>query len=400
MTVSTETLGQFRREVEDEWHSNIAPFWLRYAPDEIHGGFHGWIGNDLRIDEQAEKGIILNSRILWTFSHAFSLYHDVSFRQIAERAYTYLTRHFLDHKFGGVFWTLDYLGEPLDTRKRSYAQAFALYGLTEFYWATRKQAALDRAFELFDLLECRGRDRRYDGYCETFNRDWSLASDQRLSEVDQDEKKSMNSHLHVLEAYTTLARVTGNAHVKRRLGAIIDLFLKRILNLKTFHLRMFFDEDWTSKSDHISFGHDIEGSWLLCEAAEVFADVEVSAEVKAVAVQMAQAVYDQAIHSDGSLLYEAGPDGITNNDREWWVQTEAVVGFVNAYRLSGEEKFLLAARKVWQFIKKHMVDKAKGEWFWRVSDDGLPVLEMPKVSQWKCPYHNGRMSFEVISRLH
>ncbi len=395
----TEGLSQFRGEIQDEWHNNIAPFWLRYAPDEKHGGFHGWISNDLRIDERTEKGIILNSRILWTFSHAYGLYHDVSFRQLAERAYTYLTRHFLDHKCGGVFWTLDYLGEPLDTRKRPYAQAFALFGLTEFYLATGKRAALDQALELFELLESRCRDPEYDGYFETFNRDWSLANDQRLSEVDQDDKKSMNTQLHVLEAYTTLARVSGDLRVKRRLGSIINIFLKRILDLETFHLRTFFDEDWTSKSDHISFGHDIEASWLLCEAAEVFADVELTARVTIVALEMARAVYGQAVDSDGSLLYEADANSITNSDRDWWVQTEAVVGFVNAYRLSGDEKFLLAARGVWQFIKEHMVDKADGEWFWRVSGEGLPVLEMPKVSQWKCPYHNGRMCFEVACRL-
>ena len=399
MTVSQAAIAEFREQIESEWRDNIAPFWLRYAPDEKHGGFRGWITNDLQIDEQAEKGIILNSRILWTFSRAHKLYQEDAFLRTAERAYEYLAEHFVDARAGGVFWTLDYSGKPADRKKRVYAQAFALYGLTEFFVATGYGAALDLAFELFYLMESYCHDREHDGYFETFERDWTLAGDQRLSEVDQDEKKSMNAHLHVLEAYATLAGATANAQVKERLRAVIEIFLTRIIHRRGTHLQMFFDEKWTSKSDHISFGHDIEASWLLCEAAAVVDDADLSARVKTAALKIARAVYETALDIDGGLLYKADATGIIDDDKHWWTQTEAVVGFVNAYELSGDERFLIAAMRVWQFIRRHIIDKERGEWFWKTSRAGVPSLDMPKVSQWKCPYHNGRMCFEISRRL-
>jgi cellobiose epimerase len=395
MSVKPKHISAFKNEIASEWCDNIAPFWLRYASDEKHGGFHGWISNDLKIDEQAEKGIILNSRILWTFAHAFKLYQNAQFIRLADRAFTYLIDHFIDREHGGVFWSVDYHGQPLDMKKRPYAQAFALYGLTEFYLATGVPRALTEAQAIFDLLESRARDHLNDGYFETFERDWTLARDQRLSDVDQDEKKSMNTHLHLLEAYSAFVRATNDERVKDRLRAIIKLFLDRIIDREQFHLQMFFDESWTSRSDHFSFGHDIEASWLLCEAAQALGDAQLLNEIQGVALNMAQSVYDRGLDTDGSLLYEADTAGIIDDEKHWWTQTEAVVGFVNAYQLTGNEAFLIAAMRVWEFIDKHIVDKQNGEWFWKTSRAGVPNPEMPKVSQWKCPYHNGRMCFEV-----
>jgi mannobiose 2-epimerase len=399
MNLRQERLTEFRRQVEAEWCDNIVPFWLKYAPDEKHGGFRGLVTNDLRVDERAEKGVILNTRILWTFSRAYGLYQDSSFRRIAERAYAYLTQHFIDHQDGGVFWTVDYQGLPLDRRKRVYAQSFALYALTEFYSATDEQEALAQAFEIFNVLEDCCRDNEHDGYFETFEDDWTLARDQRLSEVDQDEKKSMNTHLHLMEAYATLLRASNDAQVKERLRAVINIFLEHIIHPRGFYLQMFFDETWACKSGRRSFGHDIEASWLLCEAAEVLGDVEMLKKVRAVALKMAQSVYDNGLDADGSLLYEADTSGITDDDKHWWTEAEAVVGFVNAYELSGGTHFLKAAARVWEFINRHIIDKEKGEWFWKTSRAGVPSLTMPKLSQWKCPYHNGRMCFEISRRL-
>ena len=399
MSISTETIAGFRHEVEREWLDNIAPFWTRYAPDEEYGGFRGWITNDLQIDEQAEKGIILNSRILWTFAHAYKLYQDPNFRKLAERAYVYLTGNFIDQEYGGVFWTLDYRGQPLDTKKRTYAQAFALYGLTEFYLATNERAALAQALAIFDLLESRCRDLNNEGYFEVFERDWNLASEQRLSEVDEDEKKSMNTHLHILEAYATLARATANERIRARLRAVIEIFLMHIIDRHQASQRMFFDERWISTSSRVSFGHDIEASWLLCEAAEVLTDAELSMRVEKAALKLSHSVHDRGLDTDGALLYEADTTGIIDDDKHWWTQTEAVIGFVNAYQLSGDESFLKAALRVWQFINQKIVDKENGEWFWKVTRAGVPVSDMPKLSQWKCPYHNGRMCFEISRRL-
>ncbi len=392
-------LREFQDQIETELRQNILAFWIKHAPDTNNGGFHGYISNDLITRAQADKGIILNTRILWTFSHAFRLYREEGLKQMAERAYSYITQNFFDREFGGVFWTVDHLGRPLDTRKRIYAQAFAVYALSEYFLATGKQEALDSALELFHLIEGQSRDRVYGGYFETYEREWRLAADQRLSEVDQDDSKSMNTHLHVLEAYAGLARARDDAKVKAALSDVIEIFLDHILDPATMHFRLFFDEDWTVKSDVVSFGHDIEGSWLLCEAAEIQGDQSLLARVKETAVKMAGAILAEAIDEDGALVYEADPAGIIDYDRHWWPQAETVVGFINAYQLTGREDFLGAALECWNFIDSNLIDKAWGEWFWKVSRAGTPDQTKPKVDQWKGPYHNGRMCFEVLSRL-
>ncbi len=398
MSVDRERIVELRRRVDAEWRENIAPFWSTHAVDETHGGFRGFVANDLTIDETAEKGVILNARILWTFSRAHVIYRDDAYLRIAERAFAYLVERFLDTENGGVYWTVDHTGAPADTKKRTYAQAFALYALSEFHMATGSVEAIDRAFELFEVIEDRCADHEHGGYFETFERDWTVAGDQRLSEVDMDEKKSMNAHLHVLEAYTTLARAQANSRVRERLRAVVDLFLAHVVAPSGAHLRMFFDERWASRSDVVSFGHDVEASWLLCEAAEVLGDAELTSRVRDVALRMAGAVLDAGIDGDGGLLYEADETGIIVDDKDWWPQTEAVVGFLNAYQLGGDERFLTAVLRAWEFVDRHVVDKTNGEWFWRVSRDGTPALDMPKVSLWKCPYHNGRMCFETIYR--
>lgn len=387
-----------RGQVESELRTNILPFWLKNAIDEQYGGFRGQISNDLTVNPLAHKGLILNVRILWTFSKAFSVYGEEIYRQTARRAYDYITLHFWDAEFGGVFWKLDYLGQPLETKKRIYGQAFTLYALAEYYRAIGDQEALTKAFRLFEAIESSSHDSLHGGYFETYERDWGLAQDQRLSQVDMDEKKSMNTHLHLLEAYANLLRCRDNRLLRCRLQELIEIFLEHIIDRTSHHFRMFFDEEWHSKSDHISFGHDIEGSWLLCEAAEILGDEQILAEARQEAVQMAQAVLDQAVDPDGGLLYEADPSGIIDTGKEWWPQAEAVVGFLNAYQLSSRAQFRRAAERSWEFIEKYIVDRQNGEWFWKVSRDGIPSQDKFKVDQWKCPYHNSRMCFEVMAR--
>ena len=392
-------MEDLRQRGEAELKSNILPFWLKYAIDEEYGGFRGQIANDLTIDSKAAKGLILNARILWTFSKAFTFYRDPVYLATARRAYEYLSQCFWDGEFGGVYWMVDCEGRPLDTKKRIYGQAFTVYALAECSHATGDPEALGNAMRLVEKIESSGHDEEHGGYFETFERDWTPAVDQRLSDVDMDEKKSMNTHLHLLEAYATLLRCGEDTTVRFRLRELIEIFLKYIIDPATRHFILFFDEEWRPRSEKISFGHDIEGSWLLCEAAEVLGDPEVLKRVREVAVKMAQAVYEQGLDRDGGLLYEADTNGIADTDKHWWPQAEAVVGFLNANELSGQQHFMDAAERSWGFIEKYIVDHEHGEWFWLVSQAGVPDAGQDKVGPWKCPYHNSRTCFEVMERL-
>jgi len=388
-----------RERVERELLGNILPFWLKYSVDEEYGGFRGQITNDLHIDPMANKGLILNARILWSFAKAYKVYRDELYLRTARRAYEYLLRYFWDPEFGGVYWMVDHLGKPVETKKRIYGQAFTLYAFAEYASACGEKAPLEKAIALHRLIDDASHDSAHCGYFETYERDWTLAGEQRLSAVDMDEKKSMNTHLHMLEAYANLLRQWNDSALHTRLLELMRIFLDRIIDRETHHFRMFFDGEWHDRSKWLSFGHDIEGSWLICEAAEIVGDPDILKEAQTEAVKMAQTIYDHAIDTDGGLFYEGRGKEIIDSDKHWWPQAEAVVGFLNAYELSGEAHFLRASERSWRFIEDRIVDHKHGEWYWKVSRDGTPSSDKYKVDPWKCPYHNSRTCFEVMKRL-
>jgi mannobiose 2-epimerase len=387
------------QEFENELKNNILPFWAGKMPDEARGGFIGRVAGDGTVMPDAPKGAILNARILWTFAAAFRHFGNPVYLDMAGRAKQCLLGSFWDQTNGGVYWKIDCQGRPIETKKQVYAQGFALYGLSEYARATGDAVALQKSVDLYHLIERYSFDALKNGYLEAFTADWKAIGDMRLSEKDANEKKTMNTHLHILEPYTNLYRVWPSDELEKSLRNLIGLFLDVFLDQDGGHLRLFFDEDWNSKSSVISYGHDIEALWLLSEAASVLGDAGLSERVTAVARRIADAVAG-GILPDGSLMYEADQaTGHTDTERHWWVQAEAVVGFSYAARMLGDNRYAAIAAACWSYIKNHLVDSAGGEWFWSIKADGSVNRYDDKAGFWKCPYHNGRMCMEMIDML-
>ena len=399
-----QTLRALRAELEQELTRRILPWWMERAVDERRGGFVGLIAPDERGREvahhDAPKGAILNTRILWTFSAAHRVLGEPAYRAAADRAASWVAAHLVDPVHGGVYWMVDAAGRPADERKHVYAQAFAIYALSEYARATGDGEALRRAVDLFRLVERHAHDPAHGGYQEAFSRDWVLLDDVRLSDEDADERKSMNTHLHLLEAYANLYRVWPDALLRGRLEALVELFLGTIVPDGSGHVVAFFDEDWTPKSAEISYGHDIETSWLLLEAADVLGEGALRDRVRTVSLRMAAEVLATGFDAEaGGLFNQGGPGGVRDTDKEWWPQAEAIVGFVSAYQESERDELLRAALATWAFVRRHVLDLEQGEWRRRVARDGTPRPGREKLGPWKCPYHNARTCLEVITRV-
>lgn len=390
-------LQAYQAEAEAEL-GNILAFWQQHALDEQHGGFVGRMDNSGRIDPEAPKGAVLNARILWTFSAAFKHTGRKEYLQLAKRAYSYLMLHFRDNTYGGIYWEVDAKGTPRNTRKQIYALAFAIYGLSEYYSISREAAALEASQELFRWIEQYSFDPVHGGYFEAFSREGVLLEDLRLSPKDRNEPKTMNTHLHILEAYAKLYQSWPDEQLGRQLENLIGIFLDRIVDARSLHLQLFFTRTWQSAARLVSYGHDIEAAWLLQEAAHVLGQEELITRTRKLAVAMARAT-TEGLQPDGSLYHELDLDARHwDKHREWWVSAEAMVGFLNAYQLTGDEQFLAFSLNSWRFVQQHLLDKEKGEWRWGVYDDYTPMLHEDKVGFWKCPYHNSRACIEVAQR--
>lgn len=395
----TEQLQSLKPSVEKELKDNILSFWMNHTIDEMKGGFLGEIDAEMNVHPDAEKSLVLNARILWTFATAYRFYKEDRYLAIAERAFDYLKTYFIDKEHGGLYWMVNADGTPAQGKKQIYGQSFAIYAFSEFYRAAGKKEALELAVNLFELVEKYGYDPVHKGYIEALGADWTPTEDLSLSAKDLNVAKSMNTHLHVLEGYTNLYRVWKDEKLKKALGELIEVTLEKIVDQKTGHFILFFDEEWNVKSHEVSYGHDIEGSWLLFEAAEVLGDEALLEVTRKIAIDMAEAVYNEGVDKDGGIFNEAGPAGLIDDRKDWWPQAEAIVGFFNAYQMTGDAKFVDAALKSWSFIDGYLVDKKHGEWYWGVNREGKPQPGEMKISAWKCPYHNSRSCFEIIERL-
>ena len=383
-------------EIREELVNGIIPFWKNLRDDE-YGGYYGLLDYDLNLDKKAEKGCILNSRITWFFANAYLLLKDESLLDEAKHGYEFLKNKCLDKEYGGIYWSLNYDGTPKDTTKHTYNQAFCIYALSTYYAASKDAEALKIAMQLFEKIETTCMDEA--GYLEAFTRDFKPESNEKLSENGVLADKTMNTLLHVFEAYTELYRVSKETKVKERLMWIMDVFADKVYNPKLHRQEVFFDKNYNSIIDLHSYGHDIETAWLMDRGTEVLGDETYTERMGAITRDLTSQIYKVAF--DGHSLANECEKGVVNEHRVWWVQAEAIVGFLNGYEKDSQKKeYLEAAESIWEFIKEHVMDKREGsEWFWEVDKEGKPYEGRPIVEPWKCPYHNGRTCMEVIRRM-
>ena len=398
-SVCSDTTAALKASARQLLEDNILRFWLEKMQDHEHGGFYGRMDGQHVLHPEADKGAILNARILWTFSAAYRVLGKQEYLNMATRAKDYFMQHFMDKTYGGVFWSVDYRGRPKDTRKQFYAIGFAIYGLSEYARATGCQEALAAAVSLYECVEQHALDREWGGYIEAAARGWQPIGDMRLSPHDANYPKSQNTHLHIMEPYTNLLRVWPSEQLRLSLRNIIHIFLNCILNRETHHLDLFFENDWTRGGGHLeSYGHDIECSWLMHEAAIVLGDKDLLAEMEPVVRTVARAS-EKGLQPDGSMLHEANLDtGHVDDDQQWWVQAEAVVGFLNLFQHFSDRAALDKALRCYDYIQHNLVDREHGEWYWSRRPDGSVNRDDDKAGFWKCPYHNGRMCLEIIER--
>lgn len=391
--------SQMRRELTE----NILPYWMEKMA-KPSDGFYGRIDGKENLDPQAPVGGIMTARVLWTFASAYRVLSASAttpaadlegYLQIATRAKRLLLDSFVDPEFGGTYWSLTADFKSLDTKKQIYAIAFTIYGLAELYRACGDEEALECAIKLFHSIEEHSYDPTEGGYFEAFTRSWEQIEDMRLSDKDANESKTMNTHLHVLEAYTCLYRVWKDSTLEERLRGLIEVFEKYILD-GNGHLKLFFDNSWKCGYDIVSYGHDIEASWLIHEAALVLGDEEVIERIEKLVPSIVEAASEGFSPAEG-LIYEKSGDEV-DRDRHWWVQAEAVVGFFNLWDHFGKQEGLENALLTWEFIKTCLIDRENGEWFWSIRADGAVNRDDDKAGFWKCPYHNGRMCMEIIER--
>lgn len=377
---------------------NILPYWLDRMSDP-EGGFYGRRdGHDVP-DVMAPRGAILNARILWAFSAACRVLGKEEYLEAATRAKREIIDRFYDHEFGGVYWSLDSEGRPLDTKKQFYALGFAIYGLSEYSRATGDEEALEYAVKLFHDIERHSRDREKGGYTEALTREWQPMADMRLSDKDENTSKTMNTHLHIIEPYTNLLRVWPDESLKEATRSLLGVFLDKIMipGMRG-HLGLFFDDDWRCMDGGtISYGHDIEASWLLLETAMELGDSDLTARTLEATRRIADAAYEGRCY-DGSMVYERHPSGRYDDDKHWWVQAENVVGQIYQYVYHGRGDMLGKAVQSWEYIKDNLVDREGGEWFWSRHNGEINRRD-DKAGFWKCPYHNSRMCLEVYERL-
>ncbi|WP_298514538.1 AGE family epimerase/isomerase [uncultured Kordia sp.] len=385
----TEAYKNLKLELHKEL-LNILQYWETHTIDEEHGGFVGKIDFFNNHVPKASKGIILNTRILWAFSASANHLNTEKYRTLCDQSFAYIQTYFKDTYHKGVFWEVDFTGKPINKRKQIYAQVFTIYALSEYYITTKNESAKSWAIDLFNTIEKYAKDTLHGGYFEAFHEDWSPIKDMRLSKKDLNASKTMNTHLHILEAYTSLLKIHDSIEVKKALRSLIHLLFDKFLNVD-YNFELFFDDQWKLLSHSISYGHDIEAAWLIIEAAKAVDDSNLIKKANSIAIQIADNFLATALHKNGAVLNEKNrKTNEIDTDLHWWPQVEAMIGLDYAYQLTQHQKYIEASLKIWSYTKKHIIDHTHGEWYFRVDENNNPYTIEDKVSMWKAPYHNAR----------
>lgn len=376
----------------------ILRWWMQYVMDREEGVFFGEVNLQNEPLPSAPKGSVLACRLLWTFSAAYRFTRHEAYVGEAHRLFRWIYSHMIDREQGGVYWTVTAAGEPLEEKKQTYAQAFAVYALSEYFLATGNAEAGEQARLLWERIRNRARMATTPGYEEALTREWNVLRDNRLSEREPVVARTTNTHLHLVEAFVNLYEAMPHLALRADAEELLQLFDERIICADGSRQELFFDEAWQPVNAPVSFGHDIESSWLLLQASEKIGS-SLSGVFRQHAITLANGAA-QAQDGDGGLWYEWDTVGQQMvREKHWWPQAEALPGFLNAWQLSGDTAWLDRTFRVWDFIKMHIRDQRNGEWFWGVNAAGQPMTEMYKAGLWKCPYHNARACLEVLQRL-
>lgn len=391
-------IRNLKKELRTELDS-ILSYWSVFCLDNTNGGFIGQIDCNEHKNFEAEKGSVQNARILWSFSSAYQITRDEEHKKIAKVAFEYIQNNFYDTVYGGIFWSINPDKTPKDTKNQIYALAFVIYGMTEYYAISKDERALEYSIALYKKIKKYSYDSIQKGYFEALTRDWQPIEDLRLSDKDANEKKTMNTHLHIVEAFANLYKVWKDETLKKDIIELLEVIERYFINPKTGHLKLFFDENWVEKPDVISYGHDIEAAWLLQQCAEITEDPKLIERFKKYAILLTDATIEGIDPIDGGLWYEFDPKNEQLiAEKHWWPQAELIIGFYNAYQMTKNQKYLDVVINNWDFVKKYILDKKNGEWFWGVYED-YSFIQKDKAGFWKCPYHNSRTCIELIHRI-
>ncbi len=409
---SRSELKSYQEIFTRELLENILAYWMKYSLEKDGQGFYGAVDLNNQAVPGANKTSVLNARILWTFAAAANLYPGKGYEHLAHKAYRVLNEDFADKEQGGFYMELSADNKVSVDIKHTYAQAFVIYSLSKYYEFHPVTEVMEKVQDFFRFLDHKTKDPELPGYRESFTRDWNIYQENRMA--DNNEPKSMNTHLHILEAYAAVYKIWKDDLVKQRLTELLEIFTGQIIR-EDGHLGIFFTEEFaeTKSSKAIcSFGHEIEASWLIWEAAEILGDQSILTKTKPLVLKMAEAVWRVGVDKDGGMFLESTRFGShVRTNKHWWLQAETLVGFMNAFQLSGDQKYWDTVKLSWDFIDKHVIDHEGGEWFTKVNRLGQPYLIEPeddpspfyrndwKIDPWKCPYHNGRAMMELSRRI-